>query len=133
VLMGRRTYEAGYAYGLKPGDKPYPHMDHYVISTSLQLPTRAGLHVVAKDPERVIRELRAAPGSDIYLCGGSDLAGWMLERELIDRVVIKLNPVLLGRGLSPFARRAPRARLQQTDLRSYANGVVLLRYDVAYG
>lgn len=32
VIMGRKTYEFGYKYGLKPGSPAYPHMDHYIFS-----------------------------------------------------------------------------------------------------
>lgn len=40
VVMGRTTYEAGYTWGLKPGVKAYPHMDHHVFSKGLQLPAK---------------------------------------------------------------------------------------------
>ena len=35
VIMGRRTYEFGYKYGLKPGEPPYPHMNHFIFSETL--------------------------------------------------------------------------------------------------
>lgn len=35
VIMGRRTYEFGYQYGLQPGQPAYPHMEHYIFSDSL--------------------------------------------------------------------------------------------------
>ncbi|KSA13742.1 hypothetical protein [Maribacter dokdonensis] len=34
--MGRKTYEFGYAYGLKPGQPAYAHMQHHILSKSLQ-------------------------------------------------------------------------------------------------
>jgi dihydrofolate reductase len=37
VIMGRKTYEFGYKFGLKPGDLAYPHMNHYIFSGSLKL------------------------------------------------------------------------------------------------
>jgi len=36
VIMGRKTYEFGYRYGLKPGTPAYPHMRHYIFSRSLR-------------------------------------------------------------------------------------------------
>ena len=41
VIMGRRTYEFGYQYGLKPGQPAYPHMEHFIFSSSLQLANMA--------------------------------------------------------------------------------------------
>lgn len=131
VLMGRRTYELGYRYGLVPGDRAYPHMQHYVFSSSLSFDRAHDLTIVGEQPIRAVRDLKARPGSDIYLCGGSQLAGLLLEHKLIDRLIVKLNPILLGHGLCPFAASAG-AQLHLTDSHSYPNGVVLLRYDVSY-
>ena len=32
VIMGRKTYEFGYKFGLKPGEPAYPHTKHYIFS-----------------------------------------------------------------------------------------------------
>ena len=32
VIMGRKTYEFGFKYGLKPGQPAYPDMKHYIFS-----------------------------------------------------------------------------------------------------
>ncbi len=31
VIMGLRTYEFGYQFGLQPGQPAYPHMQHYIF------------------------------------------------------------------------------------------------------
>ncbi|WP_373518949.1 dihydrofolate reductase family protein [Pricia sp.] len=36
VIMGRRTYEFGYKYGLEPGQPAYSHMQHYIFSKTLK-------------------------------------------------------------------------------------------------
>src|SRR5262245_10573387 len=68
VVMGRGTYTAGYAWGLKPGDNPYPHMTTYVFSKSLELPGD-GVQVVREDAATFVRRLKEKPGGAIYLCG----------------------------------------------------------------
>lgn len=35
VIMGRKTYEYGYRFGLQPGKAAYPHMQHYIFSETL--------------------------------------------------------------------------------------------------
>lgn len=37
VIMGRRTYEFGYKFGLRSGQPAYPHMEHYIFSNNLKL------------------------------------------------------------------------------------------------
>ena len=132
VLMGRRTYELGYKYGLVPGDRAYPHMDHYVFSTTLRFDRDHRLNIVADGAADTVKALKAGEGAAIYICGDSSLAGFLLESQLIDELIVKLNPVVLGRGLEPFAASSNRARLQRVDNKSYPNGVVLLQYALRY-
>ena len=54
VIMGRKTDEFGYKYGLKPGQAPYPHMEHFIFSNNLQIPTLApNVHLSKLDVEKV--------------------------------------------------------------------------------
>jgi dihydrofolate reductase len=76
VIMGRRTYEFGYRFGLVPGARAYPHMDHYVFSRSLSVPGDA-VTVVQEDWLGALRALRGGEGGDIYLCGGGTFAGFV--------------------------------------------------------
>ncbi len=36
VIMGRKTYEFGYRFGLVPGQPAYPHIRHYIFSNTLK-------------------------------------------------------------------------------------------------
>lgn len=133
VIMGRRTYEYGYDYGLKPGQPAYPHMQHYIFSKSLQLPDVSDkVDVVAEDQIEMIRGLRAETGTDIYLCGGGQFAGWLLENSLIDKLRIKLNPALFGKGIPLFGKSRRAVDLVLTNTTVYDSGVLLLDYDVKY-
>ena len=131
VVMGRATYEFGYQYGLEPGSRAYPHMEHFVFSSSLRFDGDHQLNIVPEGAGDVVRELKRQPGSDIYLCGGSDFAGSLLQEKLVDRLVLKVNPVVIGEGLPIFASPAG-ARLRCTDTERYENGVLLAKYDVLY-
>ena len=37
VIMGRKTYEFGFQYGLELGQPAYPNMGHHIFSNSLKL------------------------------------------------------------------------------------------------
>lgn len=128
TLMGRKTYEAGYAYGLQPGRRAYPHMDHHIVSRSLSFDAVDGdppeVQVVRGDIVSAVRELKAAEGGDIYLCGGGKLAGLLLEHQLIDRLIIKRNPVTFGRGIALFGNSKQSASMIWEGQEVYSNGVV---------
>lgn len=83
VIMGRRTYEFGYKFGLIEGQKAYPHMKHYIFSNNLIL-NDANIDVkVCKVELSEILKLKEEEGTDIYLCGGGEFAGWLLNNRLV--------------------------------------------------
>ncbi|MFK8161000.1 MAG: dihydrofolate reductase family protein [Lewinella sp.] len=67
VIMGRKTYEFGYQFGMKPGDAPYPHMQHYIFSDQLKLEHAAEQVKVYPRNIELIQELKSTKGTDTYL------------------------------------------------------------------
>lgn len=131
ALMGRRTYEFGYRYGLAAGQAPYEHMRNFVFSTGIELPEEraANLFVVRENPVEQVRALKAEDGGPLYLCGGGAFAGSLLQAGLIDRLLLKVNPGLFGRGIPLFrVDRAIPYRLELTSGRAYSNGIQLNDY-----
>jgi dihydrofolate reductase len=60
--------------------------------------------------------------------GGADLAAAFIRQDLIDEYRIYVHPVLVGRGKPLFPPSATTAALRLADTRTFANGVILLRY-----
>jgi dihydrofolate reductase len=132
VIMGRKTYEFGYRFGLVEGQKAYPHMEHYIFSNNWQLRDAVeGVHVCKIDLS-IISDLKAGQGSDIYLCGGGEFAGWLLDHGQIDVLKIKLNPVILGKGIRLFGRSDRTYKTHLTDSRLYENGLQIMEYRIKY-
>lgn len=130
VIMGRRTYEFGYRFGLEPGRRAYPHMEHYIFSRSLAVPAESEVEVVRDDWVDTVRRLKEADGGDIYLCGGGSFAGLLLSHGLVDRLRLKVAPVVLPGGVALFDEIADTARLTLTDVTRHESGVAYLSYDL---
>ena len=128
TLMGRHTYTAGYAFGLEPGQRAYPHMEHYVFSRTLELPADSPVRLLRDDPVGFTRDLKASEGGTIYLCGGGSLAGQLLSAGLIDTLILKINPVALGGGTPLFGAQPAPANMRLIDTHVYDSGVTLVRY-----
>lgn len=127
VLMGRKTYEVGTKVGVTD---PYPALQTYVVSRSLPDSAEPNVTVIRDKVSDTVRSLKAGDGRGIYLCGGSELAAALLADGLVDYVTVKINPVLVGSGIS-LVGALPRAiDLTLVDHTIYANGVVVLRYQV---
>ena len=132
VIMGRKTYEFGYKYGMKPGELAYPHMNHYIFSSSLSLATPHKKIRICKPQLEIIKELKSGNGSDIYLCGGGEFAGWLLDNEFIDILKIKLNPILIGSGTSLFGDTTKSCKLQLISSEKYDHGLQIIEYRILY-
>ncbi len=130
VIMGRRTYEFGYGYGMAPGDLAYPHMDHHVFSRSIELPTDSCVQVVRETWEQALADLKSTEGGDIYLCGGGLFAGFVAQLGLLDRLRLKVSPVLLGGGTPILAGLQRQLALTLLDSRNYPSGVAYAEYEV---
>ena len=132
VIMGRKTYEFGYKSGLKPGQLAYPHMKHWVFSSTLKFENcEKGLEVKSLDVNN-IEELKKEDGSDIYLCGGGEFAGWLLENEKIDILKIKLNPIILGYGVRIFGNSEKPINLQLLSTANYNDDLHIITYKIIY-
>jgi dihydrofolate reductase/ribosomal protein S18 acetylase RimI-like enzyme len=132
VIMGRKTYEFGYKYGLVPGQPAYPHMAHYIFSDSLQFEnTHPNVHIV-KLRLAEIETIQKQAGTDIYLCGGGQFAGWLLRNQKIDILKLKLNPILLGNGEKIFDNADAACRLNLLDTEKYEQGLQIITYQVLY-
>ena len=132
VIMGRKTYEFGYQFGLKPGQPAYPHMQHYIFSNTLHFENPHQQVKVHKPDLELIKQLKSESGTDIYLCGGGIFAGWLLEHELIDYLKIKLNPLILGSGVRLFGNTKKSVTLESIELTEYDHGLNILTYRINY-
>jgi dihydrofolate reductase len=132
VLMGRKTYEFGYRFGLQPGQPAYPHMRHYIFSNTLQLPRKADQITVLPLSLGNINAIQNGTGSDIYLCGGGQLAGWLLEHERIDELNLKLNPLILGTGVRLFGDCKKKIAAELMDTREYEKGLQIMSFRITY-
>ncbi len=129
VIMGRRTYEFGYKYGIEPGQPAYAHMEHYIFSDSIKIEKLAdSVHIESKSIDR-IKEIKETSETDVYLCGGGLFAGWLFENRLIDQLKLKLNPIILGDGIKLFGNSRRKAKWKLIESETYVRGLKIITYD----
>lgn len=126
MVMGRRTFEVVKGAG---GGGSTPDMQVFVFSRTLRQEDHPGVTIV-NDPERVMAELRAKPGKDVWLWGGGSLFRSFAELGLVDTVEVAVMPVLLGEGV-PLLPPAGRVTLRLKGHRLYARmGIMSLEYAI---
>jgi dihydrofolate reductase len=89
--------------------------------------------IVAENMVQLVRELKRQEGKGIWLVGGADIATTLLNEDLIDEIILKVNPVLFGSGISLFVGVIPETELELLDSRVYLGSYLVLRYRVKQG
>lgn len=133
-LLGRRTYEifaGSWGAGMDPGN-PVGEALHsrpkYVVSSTLTDPEWSNTHVLSGDPVAAIDELRGAPGGELQVWGSGTLIRWLLERRLIDQIVLLTYPVIVGQGTRLFPTAGQDVGLELVDLLTTPRGLTIQTY-----
>jgi len=125
VLMGRETYEVGLREDIS---SPYPTLDQYVFSSTMSASPHEDVTLVRDRAADVVKALRSESGKGIWLCGGAHLATSLLSGGLIDEMILKINPVVFGRGIPLFRRPVTPVRWTLSQSKVFASGHVRLHY-----
>lgn len=128
AVMGRRTYDLVTAQG---GHGAIPGLEVVVFSRTLAAATHPGVRITNDDPCKIVADLKAKPGRDVWLFGGSALFRTLLDAGLVDTVEVAIVPVLLGAGV-PLLPPGASTKLVLRDHKILpASGIVALDYSVA--
>jgi len=75
-----------------------------------------------------VRELKAKPGRELQVHGSGELLRWLLERDLVDELNLRIYPVIVGDGLRLFPEKGQTHDLQLVESRSTSKGVMIQTY-----
>lgn len=124
IIQGRASYDVA----LKEGTtSPFAHLREYVASRTLKESPDPNVEIISDDLVGKVRELKAEEGGlGIYLCGGSAIAGALVDE--IDELIIKTYPVVQGTGMPMFGSGFAISEFTLDEVRGFDNGVVVRRY-----
>ncbi len=132
MLLGRITYEDFFAVWPSRTDNPFtPVLDaatKYVVSTTLREPLEWQHSVLLSSLDEVATLKRESEG-DLLVMGSGVLVRSLLERELVDRLIVVIHPLLLGKGTRMFADDGRYAELRLRDSTTTPKGVVIATYE----
>ncbi|WP_031479504.1 dihydrofolate reductase family protein [Streptomyces bicolor] len=124
IIQGRASYDLALKEGIT---SPYAHLRQYVASRTLTESPDPDVEIISDDLVGKVRELKAEKGSlGIYLCGGSQLAGALLDE--IDELVIKSYPIVYGTGMPMFGSDFAVTEFTLDEVRAFGNGAVVRTY-----
>jgi len=127
VLMGRKTYDVG----LKEGKtSPYPSMRQVLFSRTLKSSPDPAVELVNGKITEFVKSLKVYADRPIWLCGGAEIASTLMNAGLIDRVVVKLNPVIFGGGIQLTSALGNRVPIELENTKVYGCGILKLTYQI---
>ena len=133
LLLGKRTYDIFAAY--------WPHNQEMAIGARFQRINKYVLthsdkplawdhsHKLSGDTAEAVAELKRSEGRDLLIQGSSTLYAPLLAAGLIDRLVLMIFPVVLGKGKTIFDGSQVAEALKLVDHRVSDKGVLFLNYE----
>ena len=133
LLLGRTTWAIWESYWPHhDGGDPVSHginvLPKYVPSTTLNDPAWQNTHILEGDVEAAVRELKQKPGRELQVHGSGELLRWLLERDLVDELNLRIYPAVLGEGLRLFPEHGKSHNLALIESRTVPSGVTLQTY-----
>lgn len=135
LLLGRRTYDIFASY--------WPYVEGPEAEMG-QAFTRAGKHVLTRGDQPLewenshrlkgvddVAALKRSDGPDLIIQGSSTIYPELLAAGLIDRLVLMIFPVTLGKGKRLFGDGTPAQALRMTDHKVTDKGTVIATYEPA--
>ncbi|GHC18502.1 deaminase [Streptomyces anthocyanicus] len=124
IVQGRASYDLALKEGVT---SPCAHLREYVASRTLTESPDPNVEIISTDLVGRVRELKAEDSAfGIYLCGGSAVAGELVDE--VDELVVKTYPVVLGTGMPMFGSGFEVSAFVPDSVRTFGNGVVVRTY-----
>lgn len=126
IILGRRTYD----WVVKEmGASHYDNGDRnvYVITRNTREPV-GKTQFYTEDLTKLVQQLKAENGKNIYCDGGSEIINELLKNDLIDEFIISVIPILLGNGTKLFKDGRPEQTLEFISAKTFDTGLAQLHY-----
>jgi dihydrofolate reductase len=134
LLLGRRTYEQMASFWPhQPDDVPYAKVinerEKYVASRTLAAPLEwRNSTLLEGDAADAVAALKERGEQNLGILGSGQLIQSLMRRDLIDKWVVLIHPIVLGTGRRLFPDGGAPARFRLTDTLTTTTGVVIATY-----
>ena len=135
LLQGRRTYQVSAAAWPERGGDPFADwinaVQKYVVSDTLSaadLTWHPTTLIRGADFLSQVSAMRNQPGGDIYVYGSLSVVRALLAAQLLDELVLFIEPITLGGGKTLFPTDNKARKFELICAQTAATGVQVCRY-----
>lgn len=128
-IVGRKTYEAvkkwsdGYNFDDLVG------VEKIIISQSKDYDLGEG-YTLACSPQEALRKLSDKGFAKALVTGGAKINSEFAKENLLDEIMLNIEPVLVGKGIPLFAPQDFEMKTKLMSVKQSESGIVTLKYGV---
>jgi dihydrofolate reductase len=135
LLQGRRTYQvSAEAWPQRSGDAFSDWINgvqKYVVSDTLtdaDITWKPTTIIRGADLVRTVSEWREQPGGYIYVYGSAIMVRALLAADLVDELLLTIEPILLGGGKTIFPQNGEALTFELVSTEKASTGAQVCRY-----
>ncbi|MGB3849429.1 MAG: dihydrofolate reductase family protein [Tunicatimonas sp.] len=126
VVMGRKTYEEILGFGVA---WPYANCQTYVITSNHNYePSTEATALLVEPLLAALNKLKSESEKHVWIVGGGQVITTLLNKSLIDEMILSIIPIILGEGISLFPGNPRETSFNLIKAEPFATGVVNLTY-----
>ena len=132
LLLGRRSYEwLAARWPSRSGELAdrLNSMPKYVVSSTLEEPTWNNSTVLEGDALDEVTRLKQELDGEILVPASFQLLRTLMEHDLVDKLRLKLFPVVLGAGERLFGETSDKRPMRLVENQTLADGIAILTYE----
>lgn len=127
-IVGRKTYEA-----VKNWDEGYGfddlNVEKVIISKNKSYPV-SNPYTLATSPQEALSKLKIKGLEKVLLIGGSSLNTAFAKENLIDEIILNIEPIIIGKGIPLFSIDDFDLPLELISTEKNNSGIVTIYYKV---
>ena len=135
LMQGRRTYQVSAdAWPNRSGDvfsDWINNVQKYVVSNTLideDIKWGPATIIRGDDFVKVVSDLRAQPGGYIYVYGSAMMVQSLFAADLVDELLLTIEPIILGGGKTIFATNGNAIPFELVSSEQASSGALVCRY-----
>jgi dihydrofolate reductase len=124
-IIGRKTYDAVTQYN---------EINFDDVNCKKIVVSRKKINIknfiVAHSPEDALEKADAEGCRSVLLTGGATINSAFMQKNLVDEIIVNVNPFVLGEGIGIFSESNFENNLELVTVKKLREGIVQLRYKV---
>lgn len=125
TLMGYKTYQEIIGFGIP---FPYPDKQNFVFSKNHKKEGNYPVEFIHSNVVDFVDRLKKNEGKDIWLIGGGQINGILLNANLIDMMIVSIVPVVLGGGIPLFGSDTQMKRFTIHKVQEFGGSLIQTTY-----